>query len=109
SEVDWYKRAIKELEAKYKLKQKEYPNYSPENLGIIKTKYELDVPFPSDTDKNGNGYSNQNNTSSWSIYEEQKDRLRELQRRLKLLENPATRQRALGEMQLEVNLKNGTL
>ena len=72
------KNLIKELEAEYKDRQKEYPGYHPEDLDTIKTKYELDAPFPVRDD-----YFNEDNTSSWSMYEERKTQLHDLEKQLK--------------------------
>lgn len=78
------KRTLNEVEAEYQGKRKEHLGYKPENLEIMRTKYELDVPFPSDTDDSGHGYLNEDNTSSWNMYEERKAKLRELERTLTL-------------------------
>lgn len=98
-EVGYYEGSLKELETEYKKKRSNNSGYQPENLNIIRTKYELDAPLVGDDWV----------TSSWEMYEEKERKLQEIQRSLKLLEDPATRQRALDEMQLEQNLKDGTL
>jgi hypothetical protein len=84
-DVRYYENSLKDLEAEYKKKQADNSGYKPENLDIIRTKYELDAPLVGDDWV----------TSSWQMYEEKKQKLHELHSRLKLLENPTTRQRVL--------------
>lgn len=73
---------LKQVAVEYKESQKEYTDYKPENLEITKTKYELDVPFPSDMSVGKYGYINEDNASSWSMYEERKTKLSKLERQL---------------------------
>lgn len=104
-----HKKTLNEVEAEYQGKRKEHSGYKPENLEVIRTKYELDVPFPSDMDDRGHGYLNEDNTSSWSMYEERKAKLQELEHTLKLLRDPKTRKQALRTMEDGQKVKSDDL
>lgn len=103
------KKTLNEVEAEYQEKRKEHSPYKPENLKIIRERYELDRPFPSDMDEDGNGYLNEDNSSSWSMYEERRAKLRELEHTLKLLRDPMTRKQALRAMKHEQKVESGGL
>ena len=82
------KEFIKELEKEYKQKQTEYPGIKPEPIEVSKSKYELDVPFPPDFEHD---YFNEDNTSSWSMFTDDKAKLRGLEVILQKLSDPKTR------------------
>jgi len=93
---------IKEIESDYLEKQKEYPNLSPEHLSVIKTKYELDAPFPITED-----YFNEDNTSSWSMYVEKLNELEKLENLLARLKNPNTRELTLKKIKKDKQVDGG--
>lgn len=82
------KELIKELEKEYKQKQTEYPGIKPEPIEVSKSKYELDVPFAPDYERD---YFNEDNTSSWSMFTDNKAKLRGLEATLQKLSDPKTR------------------
>jgi hypothetical protein len=78
-----HERMLNELKNEYEKGKAEYSGYSPENLETMKLKYELDVPFQGDFDeKTGRGYLNTEGTSSWSMYEDNQNKLKRLQTKL---------------------------
>jgi hypothetical protein len=66
-------RWLKETHKEYEAGKSEYSGYHPEDLETVKVKYDLATPFPPKDD-----YFNENNASSWSLYEEKQQKLRQL-------------------------------
>lgn len=82
-----YEHTLSELKNEYEKGKAEYVGYYPESLEEMKDKYELAVPFPPDIDEaKGHYYFNEDNASSWSMYEEQKVKLERLTHQLASLE-----------------------
>lgn len=106
SKIHDSKKTLNGIETEYQEKYNEHSGNKPENLEIIREKYELDKPFPPDFDHN---YFNEYDTSSWSMYEENRAKLRELEHTLTQLRDPKTRRQALSAMERRQKVKSGEL
>lgn len=69
------KKNLKELKEKYEVKKSEYSGFYPSDINTIRDKYGFTIPFPVSDD---GSFLNEDNASSWSMYE---DRLNKLKRR----------------------------
>ena len=67
-------QALNKLKDEYEKGKAEYAGYSPENLEVIVSKYELDVPFSGEDWIQEEG--------SWGMYKDNKNKLRRLQDKL---------------------------
>ena len=93
---------IEAVKNDYEKAKDEYKGYEPENLTIIRAKYNLDEPFPPNFETD---YFNEDKSSSWSMYQENKRELEKLETRLKNLKDPTTRKKELGRIEDETYIR----
>jgi hypothetical protein len=70
------KEQLEAIKKEYEERKKEYKGYYPASIETIRDKYDMASPFPPSDD---GSFLNEDNASSWSMYEDRINRLKRLQ------------------------------
>jgi hypothetical protein len=106
AEIKNLKKNLKELKEEYEAKKSEYAGYYPSDINTIRDKYDFTVPFPVSDD---GSYLNEDNASSWSMYEERLNKLKRRQWELSNLQKGVDVQKLTLEQAAKIFHANKTL